>query len=314
MYYTVDADGKIKTAKAADGKTYNIIAYDTVNGFELDTDSDGKDDVDKLGHTVYYTYNNVSIAYDVVKGETADKNGDGKIDTDKYGNNIYYVKNSETDAISYDTEKGGALDNDGDGDLDKDSFGNKIYYNYDLCIAYNTSNGVRINETDKNGAEITEEFSAAEKAKIKEEAEKIFEIAENGNYDSFEELLMIYDNNYSIATEEERDTLIYLSADESYTAGSELMNDLYGKIADVDAGEKLIYESDYGYHIIMRYEPETAAYSETKYEFYFESFVSNLTNELFFARLEPYLNGITIKEKYKEKVDISTITPNYNFY
>lgn len=314
VYYTVDADGKVKTAKAADGKTYNIISYDSAKGIELDTDSDGKNDVDLLGHTVYYTYNNVSIAYNVKNGVTGDKNNDGNTDKDKYGNNIYYVKDSETAEIAYDTEKGGALDIDGDGELDKDSSGNKIYYDYDLCIAYNTASGVRINETDKNGAEITEEFSAAEKAKVKEDAEKIFGLAENGNFDSFEELLLIYDNNYSIETEEERDSLIYLSADESYTAGSELMNDLYGKIAEAKVGDKIMYESDYGYHIIMRYEAETGAYNETKYEFYFESFVSNLTNELFFARLDPYLNGITIKEKYKEKVDIATMTPNYNFY
>ena len=89
---------------------------------------------------------------------------------------------------------------------------------------------------------------------------------------------------------------------------------MYKKISEIKVGDKLLYTSDYGYHIIMRYEPEAAAYEKSEYELYFESFFTNIINDLFFKKIEPYTTKVTFKEKYKDSVDISTITPNYNFY
>jgi len=313
IYYEKGSDGKIVTEKSEiDGKTYSKIAYDSVKGFEFDLDSDGKIDIDNLGYKVYYTYDNMSIAYDKENGKTLDVDGDGKKDTDIFGSLVYYA-NEEGTAIAYDKEKGTPLEGV-EGSTDK--FGSLAYFDFDFIIAYNkdASKTERIFVTDKQGNKVTEDFSATEKLEIEAEANDIMDLVKEQNYDLFEELITVYDKNYSIESEEDRGGMIYISSDESYSAGAELMNDMYEKISEIDIGGKLLYKSDSGYHIIMRYEPEAGAYSNAKYEFYFKSFVTNLVNELFFDRIEPYTANITINEKFKKEVDISTITPNYNFY
>ncbi len=313
VYYKVDSEGKPQKEKGDDGKTYFVVAYDKENGIMLDVDSDGKNDVDSLGYTLYYTYDNLAIYYDKENGVTYDTDGDGKKDVDIYGNPVYYL-DPETKKIAYDTENGGFIDLDNDDEYEKDNNGDFIRYDYDIALAYDKKNSVRIEITDENGNKVIKNYSDEEKANAERHASEIYDLVEIGKYAGFESLISEYDENYGVETEEDSKAMIYLSDDESYTAGSELMNDIYTKISEIKIGEKLFYVSDYGYHIIMRYEPETAAYEQAEYELFFQNFSTNLINDLFFKKIEPYTKNITFKEKYKDSVDISTITPNYNFY
>jgi len=313
VYYATDSEGKIKTEQNSSGKKYNVVAYEKNNGMPLDTNGDGKDDVDELGYTIYYTYDDLSIAYDKTNGVTFDNNGDGKDDVDVYGNLIYY-KDTATGKIAYDTKNGGIIDFDGDDEFEKDANGDTVYFNYDVAIAYDKTNGVRIEQTDEKGNKVIEQFSKEEKAAVEKKAGEIFALTEAGKYAAFENLISQYDKNYGAESENDRGAMIYLSSSESYTAGNKMMNDMFQKISEAEIGESLIYPSDYGYHIIMRYEPEAAAYEETAYKSYFENFYSNLVNDLFMKKIEPYTEKITFEEKYRDQVDITTIAPNYNFY
>ena len=142
----------------------------------------------------------------------------------------------------------------------------------------------------------------------------MFSKVENGNFNGFEALMLVYDDNFT--NETGIDEMVYLNTEVNYKSiySDGTIDSLLEKAEPLKIGESAIIETEFGVHIIMRYEPEAGAYSNAKYEFYFKSFVTNLVNELFFDRIEPYTANITINEKFKKEVDISTITPNYNFY
>ena len=91
-------------------------------------------------------------------------------------------------------------------------------------------------------------------------------------------------------------------------------------VKELAPGEYKVYKSDFGYHIIMRYELENGAFKKSEYSTQFSDengnfdFNKNLCSELLMKRLAPYVEKITVDKDLAGKVDISTIKPNYNFY
>ncbi len=251
VYYVTDVNGTIKTAAGEDGKTYEVIAYDTENGVTID--------------------------------------GENGIDAN--GNKIYFVANTDGD---------------------------------DLEIAYlKTGNVARKLILDENGYEVTAEFSEAEAAEVKKEAEKILELVKECDGDDFIDMIEIYDKNYGSAEEDTVGDMCYLAVNKTYsgsTANGEMLEEICKEVAEIEVGEYFMYKSDFGYHIVMRYEVEEGAYNESKYSGWFVDanldydFNNDIVNHLFMERLEPYMSDIKIDEGLKSGVDISTITPNYNFY
>ncbi len=251
VYYLTDANGKIKTAKSEDGKTYDVIAYDTEKGVTID----------------------------------------GEKGIDANGNKIYFVADTEGDKLK---------------------------------IAYQTTGTVtRKNTVDENGNKITADFSSDEVAKIKEEAENILTLVTKGDGDEFLDLIELYDQNYGSVEDDTVGEMCYLALNKSYTStttSGEMLDEICKKVSEIEIGDFFMYKSDFGYHIIMRYAPEENAFNESKYSGWFVDanqnfdFNNDVVNHLFMERLEPYMAGITIDEELKKKVDISTITPNYNFY
>ncbi len=252
IYYVTDANGKIKTATNEDGKTYDVIAYDTEKGITIDDDKNG---------------------------------------IDANGNKIYFVANTEGD---------------------------------DLAIAYKTTGNVtRKTAVDEKGYKITKEFTAAEAAKVKEEAEKILTSVKEGDGDGFLDLIELYDKNYGSVEDDTVGEMCYLALNKSYsssTTNGNMLDEICKKVSEVETGAFFMYKSDFGYHIIMRYAPEENAFNESKYSGWFVDanqnfdFNNDVVNYLFMERLTPYMENITIDEELKKNVDISTITPNYNFY
>ncbi len=252
VYYVTDSNGTIKTASTSDGKSYEVIAYDTENGITID----GENGIDANGNKIYFTA-------DSVEGD-------------------------------------------------------------DLAIAYlKTGNVSRQIAVDEKGNKLTAEYSASEIAEVKEEAEKILASVKAGDGDAFLDMIEIYDKNYGSVEDETVGEMCYLAIDKDYsgsTTNGEMLEELCKKVSAVEVGGFFLYKSDFGYHIVMRYAPEENAFNESKYSGWFVDanmkfdFNNDVVNHLFMQRLEPYMANIVIDEALKSKVDISTITPNYNFY
>ncbi len=257
---------------------------------------------------------------------------------DKYGNDVYYVTNTDgkiktganTDGktyeiIAYDVDNGITIE----GDNGIDANGNKIYFDpntegNDLKIAYKTTGLVaRKNVLDEKGNKMTAEFSDTQVAEVEKEANAILAKVVKNDGDGFKKLIELYDKNYGSVEDNTVGEMCYLAKEKSYSGSAtngKMLDEVCKKVADIEAGEFFLYKSDYGYHIIMRYAPEEKAFSDAKYSGWFVDsnrnfdFNTDVVNYLFMKRLEPYMEGITLNEEYKNTVDISKIAPNYNFY
>lgn len=268
-----------------------------------------------------------------------DTNGDDiYYRVDNGGNPVYYEKpnGEKVPRIAYDTEKGIRL-KVGDS-YDKDLSGDEIYYlvdsNGDYVYyetpdgkknprkAYNTVSGKR-KTVYENGAEKTEKMSAEEMRKIKEDADRIESYVKKGDFDHFDDLITLYDKSYGTETGESSTRMTYLDKDlvyANFSGGGALVDTFADLVEALAVGEYKVYRSDFGYHIIMRYELESGAFRKSEYSTQFSDengnfdFNKNLCSELLMKRLAPYLEKITVDKDLAGRVDISKITPNYNFY
>ncbi len=268
-----------------------------------------------------------------------DENGDDiyyRIDSN--GNPVYYERpnGEKSPRIAYDSENGIRL-SVGD-TYNKDSNGDEIYYlvdaNGDYIYhetadgkktprkAYNTVAGKR-QAVYENGAQKTESMSSEELRQIKDNVEQIETLIKKGDYDYFDDLITLYDKSYGTETGESSTQMTYLDKDLVYTNfsnGGALIDTFAEMVSELSAGEYKVYKSDYGYHIIMRYELERGAFSKSEYSTQFVDsngnfdFNKNLCSELLMKRLAPYVEKVKVDKALADKVDISTIKPNYNFY
>ena len=258
---------------------------------------------------------------------------------DKFGDDIYFAVDKDGEylvgefqdgtkyyKISYDTVNGISVDSNNDGILDKDDNGETIYYKADsenLHIAYDVKNGKRMIVTDEKGNEVIKELTSAQKDAVKKEAEEVLSLVKKGETENFEGLILIYDDNQSVTDESERNEMYYLSTQKTYEnfmTDGDILDSICAEVAKLEIGDYTLYKSDYGYHIVMRYEPEANAFKEEKNANWFEDsngnydFNSDIVNDFFMKKLQPYADKIVIDDDVKAAVDISKIAPNYNFY
>lgn len=256
-------------------------------------------------------------------------------ETDKYGDDIYYSLTSDGtietatnlngekyEVIAYDTLNGITID--GENGIDKN--GNKIYFvkdSQELHIAYSTDNCKRKNAIDENGYNITRQLNEDKINALKKQAEEIYSQIQKGDEKNFLDMIQKYDNNYGAEKDASVGNMCYLATNKTYVNTSTdgtLLDNICDEVEKLDVGEYTLYKSDYGFHIVMRFEVENGAYSESKYSGWFvdenkiNDFNSDLVNDLFMERLAPYTEKITFDQNNKSKVDISKITPNYYFY
>lgn len=235
-------------------------------------------------------------------------------ETDADGNVIYYEPGdgSEVGDVLYDKTTG-IRKFDENGKALKDEAGNVIYYNEDGTVAYDTVNGVPAHTYDENGYFKTENYAGDELKKIKTQAEDIAEFTEKGDIDTFEQYVATISEDGDGQTIYPEGYYFSIGAQYSY----EYIVDIISELCEMEVGELRVVESEYGYHVIMKYELDEGAYAKSENSVWFESesysFNSDVTQWLFNKKCESYLGKIEIDTDVLSERDIKSVSPNYYY-
>ncbi len=197
------------------------------------------------------------------------------IDEDRFGDHVYYTDEKHKE-IAYD-KKNGVTKTDEFGKTVKDVLGDPEYYTSDGKIAYDKVNGVLGYAADDDGNKVIKELDDAKKAEILEKAEEYAEKCD-GNIAVFEEYAEIYNEGEGSGT-------VYLYSSAGYYASQNDAVAYFDEIAEelegMDSGDCSVYKSNYGYHVLCRYENESGAYDKKENEDVFKSFYEDLSSRLF---------------------------------
>ncbi len=197
------------------------------------------------------------------------------IDEDRFGDQVYYTDDKHT-AIAYDKVNGTTKTNEFGKEV-KDILGDPEYYTADGKIAYDRENGVLGYLLNDDGDKVIEDLDDEAKAELHDKA-KAYSAACNGDADFFEEHIEIYDQS-------DNDGIIYLYSSMGYYAAQNdavsYFDEIAEKLTDLEVGECTVYQSDYGYHVICKYENEQGAYDKEENEDVFELFYDDLISRLF---------------------------------
>ncbi len=230
-------------------------------------------------------------------------------ETDENGDTIYF--DTETGKPIYD--ESGIRHFDSNGFAEKDKNGNIIYYHEDGSIAYDEKNGQPSYTYDENGKYQTAKLTASELRELEKNAEDIAEFTEKGDTATFESYIAKYSDdsdgqsNYSDG--------YYFAVNAAYAY--EYIADIISKLTEMEAGEIGLIESDYGYHVIMKYELDEGAYEDTAKDVWFESETNSFTDGvkqwLFNIKCEQYLDKITVNPEAVKQIDIKSVSPNFYY-
>lgn len=234
-----------------------------------------------------------------------------KYQHDEYGNMIYF--DAKTKKPLYDTEKGSYAYGE-DGARIKDSFGQPMYFDAEGNVVYDKENGVPRVVLDENGNPIQYECTAEEIAANKSLAEELAATLTEGNFSEFES--EIKENVLVVGAVDEYDDGYYLSEIESagYTGDVAYLSDILDMLKEMKVGEIGYYESDAGFHVIMKYELEEGKYTEEGYESWFSSLDAYIINDLFNIRIADTLSKIKINEENLAKArSIRDLGINYDY-
>ena len=231
--------------------------------------------------------------------------------TDENGDVIYY---KDSGHISYDTTK--TAKTNADGSYATDEQGDRIYVYTDdngkERIAYKLDGASRQPVTDDKGNAITRKYNDTEMEILTAEANEIFAQAKKGDTIGFDVLVTKYSEDTGINDYPDG---YYVTAKTNYES-PEVIEALFG----MGKGDVKMIKSDYGIHIVMRYDIEPSAYTKSEYEDLFISnstgtyvFMSDLTSELLAEYLEPYKAKIVVDEKVLSTVDIKRVAINYYY-
>ncbi len=211
-------------------------------------------------------------------------------ETDSYGNVIYY--DSENGKPIYDTTNGKPIYDDNDNRI-RDEHGTTVYFDDEGNILYNKENGHPAVKTDSDGEAVTHKYSEAEMAERENKMQAMLESFNSGNVSAFESNMGSWEI-YSGENEYYADGY-YLSRLES--SGYEgYMLDILSLLESMEAGEIGVVESEYGHHIIMKYELDRGKYSDSGYAEWFASFESSLRTKLFLDKCEAFYSDIKVNE------------------
>ena len=217
------------------------------------------------------------------------------IDTDDFGDQVYYVDEKHT-AIAYD-KVNGKTKLDEFGKEVKDVLGNPAYFNEEGKIAYDKVNGVLGYALDDEGDKkiknkTTDEIKAIEK-KVQEYLK-----ACNGDMDAFLEYAELYGEG-----EGDGETMYLFSSTDYYAAmGDSLayLDDIAEKIEKLGDAEVGYVRSDFGFHLVCKYDYEKGAYDNKKYESEFADFYPNLIAQLFDEECKKYESEVIVNEDVVE--------------
>ena len=227
---------------------------------------------------------------------------------DENGELIYF--DPETSKPIYDKENG-FYRFDKNGNCIVDRFGEVIYYDADGNILYDTEKGKPSVKLDESGVGIMHDLSQEELLEREREAKELSESLKAGKFAAFEDEMAKRVN--ILGSEEAYPDGYYLSRIES--AGYEdYMNGILELLETIETGDIGYYESDYGYHVVMKYELDEGKYSDGKYSEWFTEFESSLVNMLFLNKVGSILPEIKVNDEILAKAKtIKNIGTNFDY-
>ncbi len=227
---------------------------------------------------------------------------------DETGNLIYF--DPETGKPLYDTENGTYV-YDETGNRVRDEFGVTIYYDKNGTPVYNTEKGKPSVVLDESGEGVRYEYSAEELKKQAETADELLETLKEGNYAAFEAEQTKHVN--ILGSEDSYPDGFYLS-DLALSGYDDYMTDIYRSLKSMEPGEIALVETEYGYHVIMKYELDAGKYKDGAYAEWFSGFEDSIINELFLQRVKETVGEIKINEENLAKArSIKKIGTNYDY-
>ncbi len=172
--------------------------------------------------------------------------------------------------------------------------------------------GEKIPKTDGSGNVLIQTLPDAELEQVKYEAAQIYEQAETADYTGFDQLVEKYSMDTGMETYPNG---YYMTKSTDYDSP-----EVVKKLFELEVGEYAKVESEYGIHIIMRYENEESAYSDQKNSDFFVStetggyvFTEDLKSNLLSQYLEQFKANIVIDQAVLAEADIKRAGVNYYY-
>ena len=213
------------------------------------------------------------------------------IDTDDFGDQVYYTDEKHT-AIAYD-KVNGKTKLDEYGKPVKDILGNPAYFTEDGKVAYDKVNGILGYALNDDGSKKIKNKSAAEIKEIEKKVQDYLKAC-NGNIDAFLEYAELYGEGDS-----DGEAMYLFSSKDYYAAMSEslaYLDDIAEKVENLGNEEVGYVRSDFGFHLVCKYEYEEGAYDNKKYESEFADFYVNLIAQLFDEECKKYESQVVVNE------------------
>ena len=195
--------------------------------------------------------------------------------TDENGDTVYYTNSG---AIAYDTEKGTPR-------VGED--GKFVYYTEDGRISYDTVNGKPSPVLDEKGEQKIANYTQEQ---MKERAALAVDLMDLAGSDEavFESLRETYSDE-GMADGVLDQNLCYLATNVDYESiDMKFMDQIAEALTGIQIGETTVVPTDYGYHLVRRYDLEQGAYANSALAQWFTDstygvfdFINNLENQLF---------------------------------
>lgn len=228
-------------------------------------------------------------------------------ETDENGDNMYF--DPETGKPIYDTENGEYVMGD-NGNYLRDNYQVKIAFDKDGNILYNKEKGVLKISNDK-----TQNYTKEELLEQEKKAQDIKNSISPENYSAFEAKA---EEMYIPVLEAGTTISDYFVSDidrASYTGEYAYMETIYDTVSKMGDGDIEIVQTEFGYHVIMKYELTDGAYGESDNSIWFENFNTALITNLFNLKCESLLSGVKVNdENIKKAKSIKDIGINYDYW
>lgn len=228
-------------------------------------------------------------------------------DVDINGDTVYFTEEGK---IAYDKTNGQKKEENGE--FVKDSNGDMIFFTSDGKIAYDKKNGLPNPVLDDDGNVVTTKLNSDELIALSDKVQLIIEDqAKAGDYTLFDSLvekygedegMTVYPNGY------------YLTATSDYDSP-----EVVEKLFEMEEGEIERVDSEYGIHIVMKYELDEGGYADEKNTDFFRTsdgslaFMSTLKSVLLEQYVEKYKENIVVDEDLLATVSMKSVGANYNY-
>ncbi len=240
------------------------------------------------------------------------KSYENRYETDEYGDKIYYVTGSSK--ISYDTTKTAKQKEDGSYEADKN--GDRIYYYTDEDgnehIAYKKDGAETRYVYDDDNNPIMDEFTPEQMKILNSDADAIIAEVKEGDTVGFDALVDVYNQDDTNKTYPNGH---YVHRELDYDVA-----EVIDKAMELEIGEITKVSSDYGIHIIMRYELQDKGYMIEGNETFFiskntgtYSFMSNLVDQLMYDYVKDSIAKIEVDTDLLADAKIKNVEANFYY-